>query len=118
MSDEPEILETEPVPPARVASVGATDLAREAWKTRRAWFVAIGADVLQWGLFPLFAWGGLAPWNVGLDLLVGFLLVRWMGFHVAFLPAFVTELVPLANFVPSWTLALWIVTKLRARKQA
>ncbi len=118
MSDEPEILETEPVPPARTANAGAAGLAKEAWQTRRAWFVAIAADVLQWGLFPLFAWGGLAPWNVGLDLLVGFLLVRWMGFHVAFLPAFVTELVPIANFIPSWTLALWIVTKLRAGKKA
>ena len=115
MNDEPEILDTEPVPaPQRMPSAQGAGFPANV---RRAWFVAIAADVLQWGLFPLFAWGGLAPWNVGVDLLVGFLLVRWMGFHVAFLPAFVTELVPIANIVPSWTLALWIVTKLRARKQ-
>ena len=118
MRDEPEILEAEPVPPARSERAGAADLARTAWKTRRAWFVAIGADALQWGLFPLFVWGGFAPWNVGVDLVVAFLLTRWMGFHIAFLPAFVTELIPIANFIPSWTLALWIVTKLRAGKEA
>ena len=118
MSEEPEYLETEPIPPVRSQRAGAADLAREAWKTRRAWFLAIGADLLQWGLFPLFAWGGLAPLNVGVDLLVAFLMTRWMGFHIAFLPAFVTELIPVANFIPSWTLALWIVTKLRAGKKA
>jgi hypothetical protein len=98
VSEEPEILETEPVPPvppARpAADAGAADLAKTAWKTRRAWFVAIGADLLQWGLFPLFAWGGLAPWDLGVDLVVAFLLTRWMGWHLAFLPAFVTELIP------------------------
>ena len=50
-------------------------------------------------------------------LVVALLLTRWMGWHLAFLPAFVTELIPIANFIPSWTLAMWIVTKLRGRKQ-
>ena len=39
-----------------------------------------------------------------------------MGWHLAFLPAFITELVPIANFVPSWTLAMWIVTRMRKGK--
>ena len=114
MSDEPEILETEPVPaPQRVPSVGG---AGSPANVRRAWFVAIAADVLQWGLFPFFAWGGLSPLDTGVDLLVGFLMLRWMGWHLAFLPAFITELVPIANFVPSWTLAMWIVTRMRKGK--
>ena len=75
--------------------------------------VAIAADALQWGLFPLFMLGGASPWNTGIDLIAAFLITRWMGWHIAFLPAFVTELVPIANFVPSWTLAMWIVTRLR-----
>jgi len=115
MSDEPEVLETEPVPAPATARTPTAGV-RSAHDMRRAWFVAIAADVIQWGLFPLFAWGGLGPWNVGVDLLVAFLLTRWMGWHLAFLPAFVTELIPLANFVPSWTLAMWIVTKLRGKK--
>jgi hypothetical protein len=73
--------------------------------------VALLADFLQWVLFPVFLAGPGV--NAGVDLIVGFLLVRWMGWHLAFLPAFVTELIPIANFVPSWTLAMWIVTRLR-----
>ncbi len=57
--------------------------------------------------------GATAGLMVGLDLLVAFLLVRWMGWHLAFLPAFVTELVPIANVVPSWTLAMLVVTRMR-----
>ena len=113
MSDEPEILETEPVPESqRVPSAGA---AGSPANVRRAWIAAIAADALQWGLFPLFAWGGLSPLNTGVDLLVAFLMLRWMGWHLAFLPAFITELGPVANFVPSWTLAMWIVTRMRKR---
>jgi hypothetical protein len=111
MSDEPEYLETEPVP--RPAPPPAARDAGSPANVRRAWMAAIAADALQWGLFPLFAWGGLSPLNTGLDLAVGFLMMRWMGWHLAFLPAFITELVPVANFVPSWTLAMWIVTRMR-----
>lgn len=111
MSDEPEYLETEPVPRPASPPTGR-DVGSPA-NVRRAWMAAIAADALQWGLFPLFAWGGLSPLNTGLDLVVGFLMMRWMGWHLAFLPAFITELVPVANFVPSWTLAMWIVTRMR-----
>ena len=114
MSEEPEILETEPVPsPPRAPSARRPGSPADV---RRAWFLAIAADLLQWGLFPFFAWGALSPLNAGVDLLVAFLLLRWMGWHLAFLPAFVTELVPVANFVPSWTLAMWIVTRMRKGK--
>ena len=105
VASEPEILEAEPVPPAGTARRAPGDV-------RRAWMVALAADFLQWVLFPLFM--GAAPGLVaGLDLVVAFLMIRWMGWHLAFLPAFVTELVPVANFVPSWTLAMWIVTRMR-----
>jgi len=117
-TEAPEFLEAEPVPPP--ASVhsgrGVTGSApgSSAGDVRRAWMVAILADFVQWVLFPVFV-GGTAI-NAGVDLLVAFLLVRWMGWHLAFLPAFVTELIPIANFVPSWTLAMWIVTRLRGSK--
>lgn len=107
---EPELLEAEPVPPpAEGPGPGRSPTPGDI---RRAWMVAIAADILQWGMFPLVLGGGGAL-MAGLDLVVAFLLVRWMGWHLAFLPAFVTELVPIANFVPSWTLAMWIVTRMR-----
>ena len=111
MSEEPEILEAEPVP--RSAPPPATRGAGAPGDERKAWIIAVAADALQWGLFPMFAAGVLSPINTGLDLVVGFLMMRWMGWHLAFLPAFITELVPVANFVRSWTLAMWIVTRMR-----
>jgi hypothetical protein len=113
---EPEYLEAEPVPPpSRAGGSAAPERARSAGDMRKAWMVALAADFLQWVLFPVFMGGALGV-NAGVDLLVAFLLVRWMGWHLAFLPAFVTELIPIANFVPSWTLAMWIVTRMRGSK--
>lgn len=112
MSDEPEILEAEPIQPVDAQRAPAPNGAGSPGDVRKAWMIALAADFVQWVLFPIFA-AGLTPWNVGVDLIVAFLITRWMGWHLAFLPAFVTELVPIANFVPSWTLAMWIVTRLR-----
>jgi hypothetical protein len=116
--EEPEFLEAEPVPPPASARAGrgvsGPAPGPSGGDVRRAWIVALAADFVQWVLFPVFM-GGTAV-NAGVDLLVAFLLVRWMGWHLAFLPAFVTELVPIANFVPSWTLAMWIVTRMRGSK--
>lgn len=115
--DVPEVLEAEPIPPAPEAG-GPLDAAVRKEPTRdevrRAWMVALAADVVQFFLLPMV--GATAGLMVGIDVLVAFLLVRWMGWHIAFLPAFVTELVPIANVVPSWTLAMWIVTRLRRLK--
>ena len=114
--DEPEYLEAEPIPPPSVgrATGPGPGHVPAAGDLRRAWMVAVAADVVQFFLLPMV--GATAGLMVGLDLLVAFLLVRWMGWHVAFLPAFITELVPIANVVPSWTLAMWIVTRLRRLK--
>jgi hypothetical protein len=110
--EEPEYLEAEPVPPAEGGrGPGFPQPDPAAGDLRRAWMVAIAADLVQFGLLPLF--GATAGLMVGLDVLVAFLLVRWMGWHLAFLPAFVTELVPIANVVPSWTLAMLVVTRMR-----
>ena len=114
-AEAPEYLEAEPVPPPAQATGGRGVPERGSpGDVRKAWMVALGADFLQWVLFPVFLGAGLGA-NAAIDLAVGFLLIRWMGWHLAFLPAFVTELIPIANFVPSWTLAMWIVTRLRGR---
>lgn len=112
-TEAPEFLEAEPVPPATSRS-GRGVTGSAPGDVRRAWMVALAADFVQWVLFPIFMSGTAI--NAGVDLLVAFLLVRWMGWHLAFLPAFVTELIPIANFVPSWTLAMWVVTRLRGSK--
>jgi hypothetical protein len=78
-----------------------------------AFRIAIVADLVQLGLLPLFGLGWLAPVNDALDLVVGYLLIRRLGWHLAFLPTFAVKLLPIVDAFPSWTLAVWFVTRSR-----
>jgi hypothetical protein len=80
-------------------------------KVRAARLLAIGADVAQIVVFPLFAGGALSPWDDGLDLLVAAVLTRLLGWHWAFLPTFFAELVPGLDLVPTWTAAVFFATR-------
>ena len=73
---------------------------------RAAAILAVAADALQIFLFPLCVEGGLSPADDLLDLVVGALLVRLLGWHWEFLPTFVAELLPGVDLVPFWTLAV------------
>jgi hypothetical protein len=72
--------------------------------------LAVAADALQLFLFPVFGEGFASPLNDGLDLVVGVLLVRLLGFHWVFLPAFAAESLPGIDAVPTWTASVMIVT--------
>ncbi len=78
---------------------------------RMAWAIAIAADALQIGAFPFFAEGGVSPADSLLDLIVGYLLIRLLGWHWAFLPTVAAELIPGADLFPTWTAAVWFVTR-------
>jgi len=78
---------------------------------RTALGIALFADALQILVFPLFGEGALSPFNDLLDIAVAWVLTRQLGWHWAFLPAFVAELVPGLDLVPTWTLAVLIVTR-------
>jgi hypothetical protein len=82
---------------------------------RRALLLAIAADVLQLGLLPLFGAGWLAPLNDVLDVIIAILMVHRLGWHMAFLPTLVAELLPVVDIFPSWTLAVLFVTRHRDR---
>ena len=69
------------------------------------------ADVIQIGLAPLFLEGGLSVFDAALDVLMAGVLTLLVGWHWAFLPAFVVELVPGIDLVPSWTLAVFLATR-------
>src|SRR2546425_10890740 len=73
---------------------------------RAAMILAMAADALQIFVFPLFAEGALSPADDVLDLVVAAVLVRLLGWHWEFLPAFVAELVPGVDLVPFWTIAV------------
>jgi len=77
---------------------------------RRVWIaraVALLVDLVQWALLPV----SLTPWNGAIDVATGLAMVGLVGWHWAFLPAFVAELVPFVDLVPTWTLAVTFATR-------
>jgi len=76
------------------------------WRFKTAMLLAVGADALQVIVLPLFSEGALSPADDVLDLVVAAILVRLLGWHWEFLPAFAAELVPGIDLVPFWTLAV------------
>ena len=110
---EPDPLPGHPAPelPAPRAVPPLESDARSLRRRRIAWVIAIAADLIQWAAFPAFAGGALSAVNDALDVAVAIALIALLGRHWAFLPAFVAELVPMFDFVPSWTAAVWIATR-------
>jgi hypothetical protein len=78
---------------------------------RRAWIVAIVTDVVQWVLWPLFTFGAVTPFDDLVDVIVAVIMIRLLGWHWAFLPAFVAEIIPGVNLVPTWTAAVFLATR-------
>jgi hypothetical protein len=78
---------------------------------RLAWLVAMGADALQLAVMPLFAEGALSPADAVLDAVVAVELVRLLGWHWAFLPTLMVEALPGADLFPTWTAAVFFVTR-------
>ena len=78
---------------------------------RAAWTIALAADALQVAVFPLFAAGGVSPADTGLDLMVAVLLTKLLGWHWAFLPSLGAELIPGLDLFPTWTAAVYFVTR-------
>ena len=89
-----------------------------ATRIRIARVIAVAADALQLGLFPMFGVGALSILNDCLDVAVGIVLVLLVGWHFAFLPSFVAELVPGLDLIPTWTVAVWLATRHRADDRA
>ena len=84
---------------------------------RLAWLVAISADAIQIGALPLFAAGALSPADTLLDLGVAAILIWLLGWHWAFLPTVLAELVPGFDLLPTWTAAVFYVTRQRVRSE-
>jgi hypothetical protein len=82
-------------------------------KQRLAWLVAMAVDAVQIVALPLFAEGGLSPLDTVLDILAATALVKLLGWHWAFAPAFLVELVPGLDLFPTWTAAVFYVTRQR-----
>jgi hypothetical protein len=80
-------------------------------RIRAARIVAVGADLLQIVVLPAFYPGVLSPANNVIDGVVAIALVLLVGWHWAFLPAFVAEMIPFVDLIPTWTAAVMIATR-------
>jgi hypothetical protein len=73
--------------------------------------LAVVVDGIQIFGFPAFGEGAASPLNDALDLVAGAAFVLLLGWHIAFLPTFLTELVPVVDVFPTWTAAVVFVTR-------
>jgi len=98
--------------PERSRQRGA--VSRRSVSRRRVWaarIVALAADGLQFALLPLVLGGAASPVDDAIDVVTAAVLTALVGFRWAFLPAFIAELVPFADMVPSWTIAVFASTR-------
>ncbi len=84
-------------------------------KTRLAWIIAIAADALQIVLLPVFGMGGISPLVDGLDIVMAIVMIVLLGWHLAFLPTVIAELIPGLGLFPTWTAAVFFVTRMKRR---
>ena len=80
---------------------------RRIWAARLLALVVDGAQIL---FLPFFGVGFLSPANDMIDVAMAVTMIAMVGWHWAFLPTFVAELVPGVGLIPTWTAAVWLAT--------
>jgi hypothetical protein len=78
-------------------------------RLRTALLLALVADAFQVVFSPLFFAGAASPADDALDLCMAGVLSHLLGWHWEFLPSFLAKLLPGADLVPFWTLAVVMV---------
>jgi hypothetical protein len=86
------------------------DVVMTPGRIRAARAVAMVADLAEIVVFPAFMEGLLSPANDVLDVAVAITLTVLLGWHWAFLPSFLAEMIPVVGLVPTWTAAVFYVT--------
>jgi hypothetical protein len=82
------------------------------WRIAAAFAVAVAVDAAQIVMGPL-------GWSFADEILdvVTMVATSWLlGFHPLLLPAFVLELLPVADMLPTWTGCVGIVVARRRRR--
>jgi hypothetical protein len=102
---------TDPFSPANLPVPGAA--IPSPARVRAARFLALSVDAIQLLFLPIFAAGGLSWANDLLDVLTSLVMIRLLGWHLVFLPTFLIELLPIVDLAPTWTIAVWLVTRRR-----
>ena len=78
-----------------------------------AFVIAIFADLLEMGLFPIFSEGFASPASDFVDVVVCIILTLLIGWHIAFIPSFLIKVIPVVDMAPTWTLAVLIASRHR-----
>jgi hypothetical protein len=74
--------------------------------------IAIVADAAQLWLSPSLVVPGVGmAVETAVDIVVGILMTLLVGWHWAFIPTVIAEGVPFVDLVPTWTLAVFLVTR-------
>jgi len=81
---------------------------RRVWAAR---LLALVADAIQIAFLPVFGAGFLSPATDFIDVAMAVTLTALVGWHWAFLPTFLAEIVPGVGLIPTWTLAAFIATR-------
>ena len=81
---------------------------KRIWAAR---IIALAADGTQLVLTPFVLGGAISPVDDAIDIVTAAALIGLVGFHWAFLPTFIAEIVPFVDLVPSWTLAVFLATR-------
>lgn len=85
-------------------------------RVRLARSLALLADFFQVIAFPLFFQGGLSPLSDALDIGMAIVMTLLLGWHWAFVPTMITELIPVLDLFPTWTIAVFYVTRGQAHE--
>jgi hypothetical protein len=73
--------------------------------------VAICTDLIQVGFPYIFGEGFFSPFEAALDVAACLALTALVGWHIAFIPTFLIELLPIGDLAPTWTIAAFIATR-------
>lgn len=73
--------------------------------------MAICTDLIQVGFPYIFGEGFLSPFDAALDVAACLALTALVGWHIAFIPTFLIELLPVGDLAPTWTIAAFIATR-------
>ncbi|MFN0152045.1 MAG: hypothetical protein ACKVU1_15195 [bacterium] len=106
--------------PLAVCDNGRVTRTPEQKRSRRVWIargIAVVADALQIVALPAFSAGLLSPFDEIIDLGVGAIMVVLLGWHIAFLPTFLAEIVPFVDLFPTWTAAVLFATRRSAESK-
>lgn len=78
-----------------------------------AFAIAIAADGFQLMLGPL----GWTFFDEIIDVIAMVLISLLLGFHWLLLPTFLIEVIPFADFLPTWTGCVGLLVSMRKREQ-